>query len=98
VVGQQVGDGGEIGLAPDETGQGRRQGGLLDRAAQDAQVQAAQLRGRVDAQLVGQGAAALLEHRQRVGGAAGGLQQPHQDAPEALVERAQPYQGKCLGR
>jgi hypothetical protein len=76
----------------DETGQPRRQpvgfgAGRRHLAAQHREMDVAQLAGRVDAELVGEGHSGPLEHRQRVGLPSRRAQGAHAQADQAFPQR-----------
>lgn len=92
-------------LAADERGQGRGQGtrrrgrrrGEVGVVTQDRALQLLQLRGRLDAELVGEQAADPLVGRQGVGPALGAVQREHQLGPAPFPQRLLGHQRLELG-
>ena len=88
----------ELRLAADERGRGRRQvaapprgrGHGRDRGVvrEDRLLETAQLRSRLERQLLQEHAAGLLEHLERVRLASAPIERQHQLSPQALAERA----------
>jgi hypothetical protein len=97
-VGQQLGHPGQLRLAPDEAGQPGPQVALrAGLAAQDRRVQRGQFGRRIDAKLVGQGAAQPLVLAQRLSRPPGLVQCPDQQRVRSLPQRVRGRQIGALG-